>query len=247
LVERLKQIAAKHIRFGYRRAHALIRRQSDGEVVNHKRVYRLWRREGLAVRRRPDKRKRPATVPKQERPCAADRPNVVWCVDFVQDQTITGRALRFLSVTDEFTRESLVIEVATSLPATAVSAVLERVIVQRGCAPTYLRSDNGPEFVALAIRGFLHRAGVTTAYIEKGKPWQNGFAESFHGRFRDEFLNEEVFVSGLDAKVKTEAWRCWYNAERPHSSLGYQAPNEFAACCQAGKHKTAEAVSPVGT
>ena len=247
LVERMKQIAGKQVRFGYRRVHALLRR-CGGEFahVNHKRVYRLWRREGLAVRRRT-KRKRPATAPKQERPCAADRPNAVWCVDFVQDQTITGRTLRFLSVTDEFTRESLAVEVATCLPATRVSEVLGRVIIERGYAPRHLRSDNGPEFIALALRGFLNRSGVETAYIEKGKPWQNGFAESFHGRLRDEFLNQEVFLSVLDARVRTETWRRWYNQERPHSSLGYQTPCEFAARYKAGKHKTAEALSPAGT
>ena len=251
LVERLKQIAAKHIRFGYRRAHALIGRQSGGQAVNHKRVYRLWRRAGLAVPKRV-KKKPSSTAPKQERPYAADRPNLVWCVDFVQDQTVTGRRLRFLSVTDEFTRESLAIEVAVSLPATTVSAVLEQVMIERGCAPRHLRSDNGPEFIALALRGFLNRSGVATAYIEKGKPWQNGFAESFHGRLRDEFLNQEVFLSILDARVRTETWRRWYNQERPHSSLGYQTPGEFAARCKASEQEqhqqqTAEASSPVGT
>jgi len=252
LVERVKQIAGKHTRFGYRRVHALLRR-GGGEFahVNHKRVYRLWRREGLAVKRRT-RRKRLPTVPKQERRCSADRPNAVWCVDFVQDQTVTGQALRFLSVTDEFTRESLAVEVATSLPAARVSAVLERAIAARGRAPVYLRSDNGPEFIALALRGFLNRCGVASAYIEKGKPWQNGFAESFHGRLRDEFLNQEVFLSVRDARVRTEAWRHWYNGERPHSSLGYKTPREFAACYKAGKQEqhqqqTAEASSPVGT
>ena len=224
-MERLKEIGAKHKRFGYRRAHALLRRA--GQRVNHKRVHRLWKREGLSVKRRT-KRKR-LGVPKQERICAADRPNAVWCVDFVQDQTMTGRKLRFLTVTDEFTRESLAVEVGLSLPATTVCRVLEEAIARRGCAPLHLRSDNGPEFIALALRGFCYRSGMKTAYIDKGKPWQNGFAESFHGRLRDEFLNMEVFLSLLDAKTRTENWRDWYNRERPHSSLGYQTPDEFAA------------------
>jgi len=247
LTERLQQIAAKHPRFGYRRAHALVRR-GGGALVNHKRVYRLWRQHGLAVRKRA-KRRRPAAVVKQERPCAADGPNRVWCVDFVQDQTITGTKLRFLSVTDEFTRESLAIGVGTSMTAQKVVETLEQAIRERGCSPAYLRSDNGPEFIALALRGFLYRSSVQTAYIEPGSPWQNGFAESFHGRLRDEFLNQEVFLSVLDAKARADAWRRFYNAERPHSSLGYRTPSEFAACYEAGdqQNKTAETLSPDGT
>lgn len=243
LAERLIVIGRKHPRFGYRRAHALLTRA--GQKVNHKCVYRLWKREGLAVKRRVKRKK--ATAPKQERPCAATHPNCVWCVDFVQDQTVSGRKLRFLTVTDEFTRESLAVEVGLSLPAAKVAEVLNRAIVNSGSAPAYLRSDNGPEFIALALRGFLHRSAVSTAYIDKGKPWQNGFAESFHSRFRDEFLNAEVFLSQTDAKVRTEAWRSWYNTERPHSSLGYQTPHEFAACWKAKRQEAAETHSPAGT
>lgn len=247
LAERLRGIAAKHPRFGYRRALALVRR-AGGDAVNHKRVYRLWRQHGFTVPKRV-KRRRPAAAPKQERPCTAGRPDEVWCVDFVQDATVTGAKLRFLTVTDEFTRESLAVEVATSLPATAVSVVLEQAIKERGCDPTHLRSDNGPEFIALALRGFLHRSGVKTAYIEPGSPWQNGFAESFHGRFRDEFLNQEAFLSVADARARATAWRRFYNEERPHSSLGYKTPREFAAKWrdEADKQKTAETPTPAGT
>ena len=191
-------------------------------------MYRLWRREGLAVRPRRGTRKLPASVAKQERPQAAERPNAVWCVDFVQDQTMTGRKVRFLTVTDEFTRESLAIHVGGSIKATDVAKVLEQVIQEREAAPAHLRSDNGPEFVALALRGFLHRAKVQTVYIDLGSPWQNGFAESFHSRFRDEFLNQEVFLSLIDAQTRTQTWRRWYNTERPHSSLGYKTPTEYA-------------------
>lgn len=248
LVERLKAIGAKHKRFGYRRAHALLRRA--GQTVNHKRVHRLWKREGLSVKRRT-KRKR-LGIPKQEPVCAANRPNAVWCVDFVQDQTLTGRKLRFLTVTDEFTRESLAVEVGLSLPSATVCAVLEKAIARRGCAPLHLRSDNGPEFIALTLRGFCHRSGVMTAYIEKGKPWQNGFAESFHGRLRDEFLNMEVFLSVLDAKARTKAWQDWYNSGRPHGSLGYQTPDEFAEKWRVenrpeNRQKAAETNTPTGT
>ncbi len=181
------------------------------------------------MQRRVKKKKRVMGA-NQERPvCArALHPNHVWTVDFLQDQTRTGRRLRLLSVTDEFTRESRAIAVGLNLTANVVAHVLGRLFTKHG-APAYLRSDNGPEFVALALRGFLHRSGVKTAYIEPGSPWQNGFAESFHSRFRDEFLNAEVFSSLADSQIRVEIWRRWYNAERPHSALGYQTPNEFAA------------------
>jgi putative transposase len=209
LVERIRRLAKQHPRFGYRRVGALLRR--EGKPVNHTRVYRLWKREGLAVpQRRPKKR---GTRPKQERPLPATEPNQVWTVDFLQDQTVSGQKLRLLTVTDEFTRESLAIEVGTSLTAKRVAETLARVIAERGRAPAYLRSDNGPEFVALALRGFLRHRGVATAYIEPGSPWQNGFAESFHSRFRDEFLNREVFLSPVEAQVRARVWRRWYNEE----------------------------------
>lgn len=242
LVECLKQTSAKHPRFGYRRAHALLRR--DGQIINHKRVHRLWRREGLSVKRRIKKKR--VMGPKQERPTGAEYPNHVWTVDFIQDQTITGRKLRMLTVTDEFTRESLGIEVGLSLTAERVAGALALIVAKRG-APGHLRSDNGPEFIALALRGFLHRSGVKTAYIEPGSPWQNGFAESFHSRFRDEFLNGEVFLSLREAQIRVETWRHWYNAERPHSSLGYKTPNEFANHCRECSQKVAESNSPTGT
>ena len=151
-----------------------------------------------------------------------------------------------LTVTDEFTRESLGIEVGLSLTAEKVVGALTPIIAKRG-APGHVRSDNGPEFIALALRGFLHRSGVKTAYIEPGSPWQNGFAESFHSRFRDEFLNEEVFVSLTEAQVRVETWRRWYNAERPHSSLGYKTPREFAECWKEDSPKVAETNTPAGT
>lgn len=242
LAERLREIGSKYCRFGYRRAHALLRR--SGHKVNHKRVHRLWRREGLSVKRRTKKKK--AIGPTQEWLVCALRPNHVWTVDFIEDQTVTGRKLRMLTVTDEFTRESLDIEVGFNLTAEKVADVLSPLVAKHG-APQYLRSDNGPEFVALALRGFLYRSGVSTAYVAPGSPWQNGFAESFHGRLRDEFLNGEVFLSLMDAQVRVEAWRKWYNAERPHSSLRYQTPREFAAGYQANRQKTAETNFPAGT
>jgi putative transposase len=224
LVERIRTLASKHPRLGYRRVGALLRRQ--GQPVNPKRVYRLWRREGLAVPKRAPKKR--GKRPKQKRPLSATQPDQVWTVDFLQDQTTSGQKLRLLTVTDEFTRESLAIEVGRSLTAKRVVETLTEVIAERGRAPEYLRSDNRPEFVAQALRGFLRGRGVTTSYIEPGSPWQNGFAESFPSRFRDEFLNREVFVSTVETAVRTRVWRRWYNEERPHSSLGYQTPSEFA-------------------
>jgi putative transposase len=159
MVERMRELACKHPRFGYRRVGALLRR--DGRPINHKRVYRLWRREGLAVVRRATKKR--GIRPRPERPLPARQPDQVWTVDFLQDRTVSGQKLRILTVTDEFTRESLAIEVATSLTAKRVVATLARVIAERGTVPAYLRSDNGPEFVALALRGFLRGRGVATA------------------------------------------------------------------------------------
>jgi putative transposase len=243
LVERLRELAEKHPRFGYRRIGILLRRA--GERVNVKRVYRLWKREELGVKRSFKKQRRVGPPP--ERAIAAQRPGAVWTVDFLEDRTVNGQKLRLLTVTDEFTRESLAIEVGRNLPAEKVAATLERVISERGAAPGYLRSDNGPEFLARVLQGFLQRAGVETAYIEKGKPWQNGYAESFHSRFRDEFLNGELFLSVVDAQVRAGVWRRWYNEERPHSSLGYQTPQEFAAGWQISKREAAGTNSALGS
>ena len=242
-MERLKRLKLKQSRVGYRMATHLLRRQMQ-DKLNPKRVYRLWKREGLAVKRRVKKKR--LLGPKQERPETATHSNHVWTVDFIEDQTITGRTLRILTVTDEFTRESLDIEVGLSLPAETVKAVLGRVMDDRG-APQCLRCDNGPEFIALVLRGFLQRSGVKTMYIDPGSPWQNGFAESFHSRFRDEFLSQEVFLSVADARVRVMIWRTWYNEERPHSSLGYKTPREFADYHKVSSLKLAETNSPNGT
>jgi putative transposase len=221
LLERLHQIAQKWPRFGYRRAWALLRR--DGQKVNHKRVYRLWKQEGLWVKRRLRKRRKGTG---QSVPCKAEYPNHVWTYDFVEDRTLSGTRLKMLTVTDEFTRESLSIEVGTALTWMQVIEVLSGLFTRYG-APQFLRSDNGPEFIANALKAWLASQGTGTLYIEPGSPWQNGFAESFHGKFRDECLNAEVFVSVAEARVRVEAWRRLYNEERPHSSLGYKTPSEF--------------------
>jgi transposase InsO family protein len=222
LVERLKQFAGKRRRRGYRLAHQELRR--DEVLANHKRVYRLWRREGLSVpARRSYKRIRGAAT----RAETAQRPNHVWCLDFLQEQTVTSAKLRILCISDEFTRQSLAIRVETSFRSERVCQVLEELIGHRG-APVALRMDNGPEFIALVLRGLCHRKSISPAYIEPGKPWQNGFAESFHARLRDEYLDGEVFLSAKEAQVRLSGWRRDWNEDRLHSSLGYLTPNEYA-------------------
>ena len=222
LVERLKQLARKRRRRGYRLAHRKLRR--EGWVVNHKRVYRLWQREGLCVApRRSRKRIRGTAI----RPETAVRPNHVWCLDFLEESTLSGGKLRLLCISDEFTRQSLAIEVGRSLRSERVCDALEKIIDQRG-APAALRMDNGPEFIALALRGLCHRRDINPSYIEPGKPWQNGFAESFHARLRDEYLDGEVFASVREAQVRLDCWRHDWNEARLHSSLEYLTPNEFA-------------------
>jgi transposase InsO family protein len=226
LVEQLHRFARRRRRRGYRLAHQELRQR--GHQVNHKRVYRLWKREKLNV---PPRKKRKRVRQKQEgasRPLTATAPNAVWCLDFVQDSTLSGGKLRILCITDEFTRESLAIEVGSSFRSERVCRVLEEVMNKRA-VPGALRMDNGPEFVALSLGGLCHRKGINPAYIEPGKPWQNGFAESFHSRLRDEFLDGEVFHSVGHAQVCLDTWRRDWNEERLHSSLGYLTPNDFAA------------------
>lgn len=224
LVERLHSFAKRRRRRGYRLAHQELQR--GGMVINHKRVHRLWHQEGLTVPpRRSRKRIRGTGKP---RLLEAVRPHQVWCLDFLHESTLSGSKMRILCVSDEFTRQSLAIEAGKSFRSEQVCAVLERPIQERGI-PEALRMDNGPEFVALALRGLCHRKGINAAYIEPGKPWQNGYAESFHSRLRDEFLDGEVFTSAQEAQVRLEVWRRDWNTQRLHSSLGYLTPHEYAA------------------
>ena len=227
LVERLKEIARKKKRRGYRLAYFQLRR--EGVVVNHKRVHRLWKATGLSVpKRKRGKRVRGVSL---ARAVTADAPNRVWCLDFASEATLSGKKVRILCVSDEWTRESLALEVGSSFVSERVCQVLERLFLSRG-KPQALRMDNvdnGPEFIALALRGLCHRHGVSGAYIDPGKPWQNGFAESFVSRLRDEFLDGEVLWSVKDAQVRLGGWRRYYNEERLHSSIGYRTPAEFPA------------------
>jgi transposase InsO family protein len=221
LLRRAVELATEYGRYGYRRVTALLR--EEGFRVNHKRVERLWRREGLKV---------PAKQPKRRRLWLTDgscvrlrptEPNHVWSYDFVFTRTSDGRPLRLLTVLDEFTRECLAIDVARQITSDDVLARLAQLFVERG-TPRYLRSDNGPEFTARALRTWLERVGVQTLYIEPGSPWENGYIESFNGKLRDELLNGEIFDTVLEAQVLCERWRRHYNTMRPHSARGYRPP-----------------------
>jgi putative transposase len=221
LVKRMVELACQFGRYGYRRITALLR--AEGFEVNHKRVERLWRREGLKV---------PAKQPKRGRLWLSDgscvrlrpeRKDHVWSYDFVQARTRDGRAFRMLTVIDEFTRECLAIDAARRLTSDDVLERLADLFVRRA-VPGHIRSDNGPEFTAKAVREWLGRVGVTTLYIEPGSPWENGYIESFNGKLSDELLDGEVFDTLLEAKVLIERWRVLYNTVRPHSSLGYRPP-----------------------
>jgi putative transposase len=225
LVKAMHELARKHPRYGHRRIGALLRR--DGWAVNKKRVQRLWRQEGLKVRSKSRKRRR---LGSSENACArrkAERANQVWSYDFVHDLTEAGHQLKLLTVVDEFTREALAIEVGYSFKATDVIAVLERLVSERG-APEFIRSDNGPEFIAVAVTAWLAKNGSSTAFIQPGAPWENAYVETFNGKFRDELLDREMFTCLAEAKHLAKEYRNQYNHERPHSSLGYRTPAEFA-------------------
>ena len=229
LVGRMLELVRRQPRYGYRRITALLRR--EGWAVNRKRVYRLWRRQGLKVPQKQRKRRR---LGSSDQGCVrrrAEHPDHVWAWDFVFDRTANGRALKWLSLVDEYTRECLALEVERRLTADQVIEVLRDLVVVRG-VPGHLRSDNGPEFIARALRRHLAQAGVGTLYIAPGAPWENGYAESFHSRLRDELLAREEFASLGEAKALAAAWRAEYNHRRPHSALGYQTPAEFAAACR---------------
>jgi putative transposase len=217
VVERARQYG----RYGYRRITALLR--AEGWRVNHKRVERIWRAEGLKV---------PARQPKRGRLWLADgccvrlrpeRPNHVWAYDFVEHRTRDGRRFRMLNVVDEFTRECLCIRVGRKLGSAEVIDVLSDLFILRG-VPGHIRSDNGPEFIAKTVQAWIGGVGATTAFIEPGSPWENGYVESFNGKLRDELLNCELFNTLAEARVLIEQWRVHYNTVRPHASLGQRPP-----------------------
>jgi transposase InsO family protein len=221
LTARIVSLATEYGRYGYRRITAMLR--AEGWSANHKRVERIWRQEGLKV---------PAKQPKRGRlwlndgSCIRLRPqrrNHVWSYDFLFDRTHDGRALKLLTVIDEYTRECLAIEVGRRLTSRDVLRVLAGVMLRRG-VPAHIRSDNGPEFVAKTVREWLGGLAVSTLFIEPGSPWENGYIESFHGKLRDELLNGEMFYTLKEARLLIGMWREAYNRVRPHSSLGYRPP-----------------------
>lgn len=226
LAGRLAVLAQQHPRYGYRRVWALLRR--EGWVVNRKRVHRLWRTAQLQVPKRRRRRRHAGVSAAGAAPTQATHPGHVWTYDFVHDACLNGTKLKVLPVVDEFTRECLAIAVATGLPAERVICVLDRLFAVHG-PPQFLRSDNGPEFVAQAIQGWLALRQAATLYIDPGCPWQNGFGESFNGTLRDECLNMQTFASVAEARIQVERFRRSYNEERPHSRLGYRTPVEFKA------------------
>jgi len=214
-------LARQYGRYGYRRVTALLRR--SGWWTNHKRVERIWRREGLKV---PSKQPKRGRLWLTDGSCIRLRPEYpdhVWSYDFVEDRTHDGRKYRMLNVLDEFTRECLAIRVSRKLNSTDVIDVLTDLFLLRGI-PGHIRSDNGPEFIAKAVQGWIAAVGAQTAYIAPGSPWENGYCESFNARLCDELLSGEIFYSLKEAQTIIEAWRRHYNAIRPHSALGYRPP-----------------------
>jgi putative transposase len=232
LARRVEELAGAHPRFGYRRIWALLVR--EGWTVNKKAVRRIWRLSGLKLAK-------PRANPKPRRPHGQDanachlRPSRgkddVWTWDFIFDRTRDGRSLKWLSLIYEYTRECLALEARRGMTAEEIRVILAEVADRRGGPPHRVRSDNGPEFAAEAVRGWLEGTGSGTLYVAPASPWQNGYAESFHSKLRDEFLDREEFESEPQARKLGTLWKGEYNPERPHSSLGYMTPAEFAATC----------------
>ncbi len=214
-------LATQYGRYGYRRITVMLQR--SGWLVGIKRVHRIWRREGLKV---PQKQPKRGRLWLNDGSCIRlrpEHPDHVWSYDFVEDRTHNGRKYRMLNIIDEFTRECLAIRVSRRLKAVDVIDALTDLFILRGI-PGHIRSDNGPEFIAKALRDWIAAVGASTAYIEPGSPWENGYCESFNSRLRDELLNGEIFYTLKEAKVVIEGWRRHYNTERPHWSLGYRPP-----------------------
>ncbi len=227
VVERMVALSRENPRYGYRRVWALLRR--EGWAVNKKRVQRLWREADLKV---PTKeRKRQRLMGSSENSCTRRRAQYidhVWSYDFAMDATEDGRRLKVIPIVEEYSRECLALEMERSITAEGVVEVLDRLFTERG-EPTYIRSDNGPEFIAEAIKRWLASSGVKTLYIEPGAPWENAYSETFISRLRDELLNREVFANLKEAKMLAKDYREHYNHHRPHGALGYLTPIEFAA------------------
>jgi putative transposase len=247
LVERMVALSRENPRYGYRRVWALLRR--EGWPVNKKRVYRLWREEGLKVPEGKQHKRRLLLLGQSENSCTRRRAQYIDHVcsyDFVMDLTEEGRRLKMMPVVDEYSRECLSIDVGRSITAEDVVETLSSLFRRRG-EPVFIRSDNGPEFVAKAIKQWLEVSGVRTLYIEPGAPWENAYSETFISRFGDELLKREVFADLLEAKVLVEDYREYYNHNRPHSALDYQTPAEFLAATDLGSKEETEELGSVLT
>lgn len=221
----------RHRRYGYRRICEILLR--EGYFVNHKRVYRLWLQCGFKLSKKQRKRRHHYngnSANACDQKCAQYKDHV-WSYDIVEDKLENGRKVRMLNVVDEFTRECLSIDVGFRITGYVVTEVLRYLFNVRG-EPDYIRSDNGPEFIAEKVKTFLAKSGVETLYIEPGSPWENGYAESFNSRLRDELLNGEIFLHIDELRYVAERWRMDYNHYRPHSSLGYMTPAEYAKLCE---------------
>ena len=220
---RLQLLARRHPRYGYRRIHVLLAR--EGWACNRKRVQRLWRDEGLHVPKRIRRRRK---APRTPGSATAAHPDHIWALDFVFDETVEGRPIKVLNITDEFTRQALACVAARTIDADRTVSVFEELVEKREVTPRSIRCDNGPELISAALQDWCRFNGVTTSYIEPGAPWQNAYVESFNGKLRDELLNLESFDSLFEAQVLIEDWRQEYNHYRPHQSLRYLTPAEFA-------------------
>lgn len=218
----LHRITKRH-RWGTPRLVEVIRKELH---VNHKRIERIYQEEGLALPRKRPRRRRLGT--KETRAIEASELERVWSMDFMFDRTVYDLKLKILTIIDEFSRESLEIRVEKRLRSADVIETLDELFMEYG-RPAYIRTDNGPEFIAKKLRDWLEEQGVKLIHIEPGSPWQNGYIESFNGKFREECLNEELFYSRGEAQVVADWWRKVYNTERPHSSLGYMTPSEYAS------------------
>lgn len=221
LIKAITRLATRYGRYGYKRITALLK--TEGWRVNHKRVERIWREEALKV---PQRQKKRGRLYLNDGSCLRLRPcwqNHVWSYDFVADRLIDGTKIRFLTIIDEYTRECLALKVSHRLQSDDVMAALTELFINKGL-PDHIRSDNGSEFTAKSLQSWLTNLNVRTSFITPGSPWENGYNESFNGRFRDEFLKREAFYTLKEAQVLTEQWRHHYNHIRPHTSLGYKPP-----------------------
>jgi len=228
LIKAMREIAMQESRAGYRTVTKLLRR--DGWDVNRKRVHRLWKQEGLKIPAKPARKKARGSSAGSSQLLKATSVDHVWSYDFIFDQTEDGGRLKWLPILDEYSRDLMSLGVARSMTAQDVTRQLDELVIQRG-VPQFIRSDNGPEFVAKAVKKWIAERGFEASFIAPGSPWQNAYSESFNSRFRDEFLNVELFTSVLEAKMLGDEHRYKYNHQRPHSSLGDLTPAEFASRC----------------